>query len=217
MNPAGGFARVKSHDTERLALEIWVEGCFFFFFFCAWALKRLFSSALQTKCSLCFEAENDTNLNKVKGRECFPKEIFKTTFQKIPRVKVSTGKSVSCIAPFPASRRVIHLPALHFSAITASRLPLAPLLQTARRWENSAFCFFMAAVVQSKRPAACIHFPLACSCNYLNVWTVDEMSDDTPRCECFTPVLCCSCAGQTQQSPSVGLESVFLSSSSHWY
>lgn len=77
--------------------------------------------------------------------------------------------------------------------------------------------FFTAAVVQSKRPAACIHFPLACSCNYLNVWTVEEMSDDTPRCECFTPVLCCSCAGQTQQSPSVGLESVFLSSSSHWY
>lgn len=68
--------------------------------------------------------------------------------------------------------------------------------------------FLVAALMQSKWPAAYIHFPLAQLCNYFNLWTWDEMLDDMPQC--FTPVVCYSCTKQTQQSPSVRLESVFL-------
>lgn len=113
----------------------------YFFYFSFWPgpWNSCSSSALQTK----------VNVNKQSVPSALRRKITPTSIKfQVPidrfssQVEISTAKfvlhSFSSISKCP----VIHFPALHFSAITASHFTPAPLLQTASRRWNSGFSFW---------------------------------------------------------------------------
>lgn len=114
----------------------------------------------------------------------------------------------SSFTPFVSISPGDSLPRTSFFSNYCLTLHTGPTFTDCEEVVEQCLLFLIAALMQSKWPAACINFPLAQLCNYFNLWTWDEMLDDMPRC--FTRVVCYSCTKQTHQSLSVRLESVFL-------